>query len=705
MGPLDLLTTPNADNLAYKLIENLLPTGTATGFTVGLSVFIPLLVFLASLMMGWHVLLGIVSSAYSGKVLGERWHQIWAPLRVVAGFGFLISVTGSGLAGIHLLERLIYTMGVNSADAIAVAAVKHVVKDGHSLTPISAGGRQLAWHVVAGEVCTAVHHQAVARTAMFTSDRASSSLPPATGSVVMTPAKKSWLPWGQTTPASVQGFVWDYGQACGSFTFSAPTKDEFGSFGTDRRNAVETLVREVRAINVPGPILSTFKSGTSQIHDIKDPPADLSHVRQWVRDGALVADLVARVNAIGDRFDAAVSKSAAAVAAKEDEETRRKLVQGVKTHGYAILASYYRTMSRSAEKAASYTSERATYREPNPDAWGGYKNEIAAAMELVRTQTRAETNRLIVSGDDLAAIGEDANILSDMVNAISHPVLNYLTGYDGWRTDPVGDLITIGNRLSVGGQSAFFVGLGATGAANFWSSTAGKIVEFAMVPGWWVIGIAVVAGSVLSYVLPLMPYVFMIFALGALAMDLVTFAIAGLLWAFVHVRMDGQEFVDQAQSFGYQALFSLLLRQPITVLGFLAAHAISVVLLNIFLMTWNFTFVGSQSGGAIGFIGILVGFGMMCFIQWHILLRLFGLILELPPRVGAYFGASIQGWGDTEHGNTVIAGSAGGISANAKPTPPRTPGSKDPKGSTGGGMTSRLSPTAEAAASAHHGKE
>ena len=71
MGPLDLLATPDADNLAWKLAENLLPTETATGFTVGLSVFIPALIFIASMMMAWHVLLGIVSSAYSGKVLGE----------------------------------------------------------------------------------------------------------------------------------------------------------------------------------------------------------------------------------------------------------------------------------------------------------------------------------------------------------------------------------------------------------------------------------------------------------------------------------------------------------------------------------------------------------------------------------------------------------------------------------------------------------
>ncbi|WP_296740451.1 DotA/TraY family protein [Mesorhizobium sp.] len=679
-GPIDLFTIPDADNLAWKLPENLLPVDTATGFTVGLSVFIPMLVFIASLLMGWHVIIGIVQSAYHGRVLGERWHQIWAPLRVVAGFGFLVSVTGSGLAGIHHLERLIYMMGTNSADMIAVASVEHVVKDGHSLTPISAGGRQLAWQVVTGEVCTRIHHQAVERTAMYTGETASSRLPPASGEAVVRPAKKSWVPFGAGTPAVVTGFAWNYGQACGSLTISAPTTEEFGSFGEDRRKAMQTLVEQVRAVDPAGPLADSFRqSGTARIYGDPAMSSDLSHIREWTTQGALVPGLVQQMNAIGDAYDAAVSGSAAAVSASEDRETRGKLVEGVKTHGWTLIGSYYRMMSKIAEKASSYASERPVYREPNPDAWGGYKNEMAVAMDIIRSQNRAETNRLAVSGDDLAAVESDATVLADVINSISHPVLDYMTAYDGWRNDPVGDLIAIGNRLSVGGQTAFAIALAATGAANFWSSTAGAVVEFVMVPGWWAIGLAIVAGSVLSYVLPMMPYIFMIFALGALAMDLVVFAIAGLLWAFVHVRMDGQEFADQAQSFGYHALFSLLLRQPITVLGFLASHAISVVLLNIFLMTWNFAFVGSQGNASIGIIGIVVGFGMMCFIQWHILLRLFGLILELPPRVGAYFGAAIQGWGDTEHGNTVIAGSVGGISAHARPNMPRIPGQKGPK--------------------------
>lgn len=697
----DLLATPGDGNLAWMLIEHLLPTDKKTGFTVGLSVFIPALVFIGSLMVALHVVLGIVASAHSGKVLGEKFHQIWAPLRVVIGFGALVSVTGSGLAGVHLIERMAFQIGTNSADAIAIGAVEHVVRDGHSLTPISAGGRDLAWQIVQSEVCTVVYNQARTRTEIFVRPPPAAVPPALMGEDVVTPPRKSWVPFfGEDTPEETTGTVWDYGTACGSVKFTAPSMETFSSFAAERRVAVGRLIQRVRGLDVGAAVARAFEqAGTSRNFDPANLSSDLDKMEAWRLAGVIAPGLISELHEIGDEFDATVGKSAAASSAAENTEIRQRLVDGVREHGWVLLPSYYRMMAHIAEKTATFGGERGVWIEPNADAWGAFKNEVAVAMEMLRSQNRAESNRLIVSSDDMASVGTEATLLADMINSISHPVLAYMTSYDGWRHDPVGDLINLGNRLSVGGQTAFGVGLAATGTASLMSAASQspqKIVEFMMVPGWWAIGLAIIGGSVLSYVMPMMPYIYGIFALGAIAMSIIAFAIAGLLWAFVHIRMDGQELVDQVQSIGYKILFSILLHQPIVVLGFLAAHAITVVLLNIFLMTWNFAFLGSQGNSTVGFLGVGIGFGMMIYIQWHIILRLNGLQLELVHRVAAIFGAAIQGWGDTEHGNTVIAGSAGGVASNTNPGKPKPPIGGDPKpspsggkGSAGGGVTAR----------------
>ncbi|WP_095091024.1 DotA/TraY family protein [Mesorhizobium sophorae] len=689
-----LATLPDSD-IVWNLMEALISFDKASGFSVALGTFSSTLLVLGSMFLGWHIIVGIVSSAYSGKVLGERYHQIWAPLRVILGFGMLVPIPlMNGFSPIHGVERLAFLAGVNMGNATANSAVEYVVKDGHPLTPISMSGRALAKQIAVSEVCSAILAQAYQRTSAFVGEGAPQSPPAAGGGIVVKPGRKAFWPWNDDAPPTVEGRIWDYGQACGSVAFSAPKTDEFGSFGEDRRKAVEALVGQVRAIGIPAPIAEVLKkSGTSERFDISKPSPDLSHIKEWVSSSYLVYNLAVRLNEIGDGFDTAVAASAAKNAANEDRDSRQKIVEGVQQHGWYLLGSYYRMLSRVSEKSASYAGEAPKYVAPNPQAWGGYQNEVSVAVALVQSQLSAESYKLVVSGDDLAAVGEGAGILATVTNAISEPVLAYLTRYDSFRPDPVGDLINIGNRLLGGSEIGFTAALGATSLASLTSAvtqTPQKVVEFVMVPGWWLIGGAFIAGAILTYVLPMMPYVFLTFALVILGIEIISFAIAGLLWALIHVRMDGDDFVSPAQTAGYQILFSLVLRQPITVLGFLGAHTISVAVFNAFLLTWNFAFIGSQGASSIGIVGVLIGFGMMIYIQWHIMLRLFGLMLELPPRVAAIMGHHIQGWGETEHGNTVIAGSAGGISTNGRlPTPmPKGPnGPKDGKASGGKGAS------------------
>lgn len=700
MNPLDLLRTPGDADIIWRVMESLIPSGQTTGFSIALGTFAGSLTFFGSLLIGYLIITGIVSSAHSGKVLGDRYHQIWAPLRIVLGIGLLVPLA-FGFSGVHYLTKEVFKAGVNLGNATANVAVEYVVTEGHPLAPIAIAGRTLARQIAMSEVCHAVHAGAYQRTSAFVSETPPPPRPEASGGIVVKPGRKSWMPWVADTQATIQGVAWDYGQACGAVTFSAPTVEEFGSFHDDRRDAVRQLIEDVRAIGAGEAIAAGMaKSGTNLQFDVSKPEANLRHIQQWVRDGYLAENLLQRINDAGDRFDTTIAQSAAENGKAEDVEARRAVVEGVKEHGWYLLGSYYRMLARVSEKSSSYAGEAPVRVEPNPEAWGGYHNEVAVALNLVNAQIKAEAYVLVVRGDQLADIGTEAGVLAKVTNSISGPVLDYLTGYDGFRPDPVGDLINIGNRLLGGAQMGFTAGLAASGVAGAPSTishAAMKVFDFAMVPGWWLIGGSFIAGAVLTYVLPMMPLIFLTFALVVLAMEVVAFAISCLLWAFRHIGLSGEEFVSQEATPGYQILFSLMLRQPITVLGFLGAHAISVAVFNAFLMVWNLGFIGNQGASSIGLVGILIGFAMMIYIQWHIQLRLFGLMLELPTRVAAMMGAAIQGWGDQEHGNTVIAGSAGGVANHGRLGKPQgSPGkpsnNSNPsggKGGAGGGVTAR----------------
>ncbi|KAA1053151.1 hypothetical protein [Azospirillum argentinense] len=88
----------NVNDLWYQLLTFVFPgvgpiggtvTPLANGIASGFSVFIAVLMTLGAAMMSYHTIIGIVATAHEGKVLGQRWHQVWAPMRVMYGVGAL----------------------------------------------------------------------------------------------------------------------------------------------------------------------------------------------------------------------------------------------------------------------------------------------------------------------------------------------------------------------------------------------------------------------------------------------------------------------------------------------------------------------------------------------------------------------------------------------------------------------------------------
>lgn len=109
---------PTSDqDLFYRMLQMLAPIG-AVSMPIDVSPWvIPLsdafaafnttLLTVGALMLGWHTIAGTVASAYEGEVLGQRWHTIWAPLRVTTGIGSLAPVANGYCAAQILVIQLV----------------------------------------------------------------------------------------------------------------------------------------------------------------------------------------------------------------------------------------------------------------------------------------------------------------------------------------------------------------------------------------------------------------------------------------------------------------------------------------------------------------------------------------------------------------------------------------------------------------------
>lgn len=110
---------------------------------------------------------------------------------------------------------------------------------------------------------------------------------------------------------------------------------------------------------------------------------------------------------------------------------------------------------------------------------------------------------------------------------------------------------------------------------------------------------------VLYYVLPFMPFIYFIFAVGGWVKAIFEAFVAAPLWALAHLRIDGEGLPGQAANAGYFLILEIFLRPILIVFGLLASieifSALVIVMHDIFdLVVMNatgFDRAGEETGG------------------------------------------------------------------------------------------------------------
>lgn len=652
----DLLATPSDTDVAWMVATTLLPLdGDDTAFAVVMRVLSSSLVLLAVAYLAYAVLGLIVHAARTGEPVPEKSSSVFAMLRVVLGLGMLVPL--GGLSGVHyVLRDLVVLPGINIGNAGASASVEFILRDGQPLSPVSASGRELVLAVAESELCARVYQ--TVQESWGNGIEAAARLPGAAGTPIVAPAVESIWPWGEDTPERTTGYAWDWGPACGNLTLTTAAGFADGRFGEARRQAVTAVVSELRSEEWPDRIADSTRVA-SIVGEAGPQDADAILKAIGVRKEALESAL----REAGRRYDRELSKVAATLSTGDDAGLREEVIRDVRERGFLALGGYYRVLAHASLTSSEAVAERPVRTAPDPAQWEAFAGPVGTALALFDGQFRRDTAAVTLATGE-ALTGEAAgagNVMSALLSLVTTPAVEFLTGYQGFRPDPVGDLMNLGNRLLVGGQSAFALALAAYGGSAFALGAGQGLLDFVMVPGWTLIGLAWLGGAVLVYALPIVPHLFMLFAFAAWSLEVLVAAVAVVAWAFAHVRIDEPEFVGKAQVQGYASLLvSVLLRPVVTVAAFVAAHMVTVTLLNVFLSSYTLAFKSSQVGFTLGATGVVVSVALMVYVQWHLVLWAYRMILTTPERVGQFLGVNVPSWGEGEAGTTVIGGVVGG---------------------------------------------
>ncbi|MEW9616574.1 DotA/TraY family protein [Shinella sp. S4-D37] len=623
---IDILAEPSSTNLAWQWVSAVLPGDGASPwgrtFQVGTSV----LFFLGGLGLAYSVVAGIVSSAYTGKVLGDRWHQIWSPLRIVLGLGLLCPMPSTGFSPVHyLLRDVVARGGINVADATWNTFVGVVAKDAVPIVPVSANGSMVAMAILRHEVCAAVYNQ----------------------------AGSSWG-WTASVPATpgldVAGVtVWNYGATCGRFSYSIP--EGRADFVNARRAAVAEIISAVRSEAERYAKLAAETSGLSSADGAKNA----------VSSGILSPRLVQDIRAAGARFDAAIVAAAKAEVTAMDTSSRSKLVEAAKQDGFLTAGMYWRGLAQISELTTSLTNERLDDTLPRID--GDFGGALDRAFSALALQVSGEAERENLTANDFAAAGDEtADFLTKLLGGVARDMAEW-SGSSGSEGSAMAGLISSGHAMIAAGWGVIAAGAGAAALAGnaitrFFGAAG---VDWLLDWSKYVVGALMVIGSLRAYVIPLMPFIFMFMAGMAVLSALIEAMIALPLWALKWLRMDnGGDFAGESVRMGLLLIVNIALRPALAVFALCAAYPVFDATLGTLDQLFATAFLGQTGGHVVGLVGILVMTGMHMYLVWFACMKGFGQIWSLPDRVLAWTGQPGSG-GEA----SLTSGAFGGMLALA----------------------------------------
>lgn len=741
----DIFKLPGADDLFMNLLSLVLPNvGPVPGLTgqaaagspahnslsLGLMIFSGMLLLVACTIIAWHTITGTVMSAQTGKVLGERWSQVWSPARVVVGLGFLIPISG-GFCGAQILVLYLVAWGSTAANMIwtpyvqgitngaAVTAEATSIADKASFISNLPGTYDAVRQIAERELCYETTKTVFTRSGtnlawngvpdsltwqtLTAGDRIAVA-----GDLVMSTLNPNY--WG-LIDNTYQRFATqktkklDYGLFCGGITvssindeLSAATVNNSDNAGMEAAVAAEydkgRFAAVAKAQGILRPIMQEavktyFPTGTAG--------GGGSQNAFYFHEGSGFQNIPQQIKSAVQAYNAEMLSAAqkaltkAAPSSGSGGSANSNLSQVTNSLGWASAGLYYSTLARiqgvvysRASYPPSFTPDIANPQEVSLDnqimskALYSSSESQPGTLSDFRTWWTKNNRSFLLDNEraENAAMAGTSSLKTSMFGELSDGASWWLIDklLEGFKINPFNamlSLVELGHSIL-----SWITALGATigvlslasltpagvvgGAVMGGAGKGGVIGSFFLTIGVMILSSLFAAGITLAYILPMIPYLVVTFFVMSMLILVAEAMVAAPLWAFFHVRMEGQEFIEQVQRPGYMISFNLLLRPTLMILGLIMSYLVHGAMAWFVWQTFKIAAKSATAGFSVGPVGAVVFLTLYAYLNYMIAVRCFNLATQVPDRVARWFGG--QGEHTDEERQTQQA--TGAISSN-----------------------------------------
>ena len=665
-----LFGTTNWQSL-YGQAIGISPGSVGTFFHL-LSAFDTVVFGFVALFITYITAISVMSTAHSGKAMGERYHTLWTPIRSAVAMILLAPIPGVGISAIQGILLMFVYFSIGGANLLATTATEYMAAHGGALSALTPqGGTRLAEDILQSMT---TQHFFVTFEAQNTTEN---SMP------VFTPANAIWTQGiaAATGPAPEGEYV---------YTFSVPAGFQSGQFGrivipceTQKGPMCTAKVAAIQQI------AGTLLPYVQEVVNSAEAPAGATTVQPPTTGSAPTPTPAPPLAQAAEQYDAAVAAAVPAeiqVVSPRFAQAMSQLNQAIAHEGWVSLGSYYWQIG-SANKALQKRVDAAP-------GWTGYD-----AQAIGQSLGRFDQQRLAGILSEIAGAQVAANprqptgLWQAAVNRIfpvkagawyaQPPAALLLNG------DPIANLQRVGDdvmnaegpivgaymldRMTVGGASRIGKGIPVVSGLIDLAGGVARTAERVFGPYLMMIVVSLtIIAAVWAYYIPAVPFILWTFGVVGWLILVIEALVASVLWAAGIATPEGEGLIGQKGEQGFQLFLNVMIRPSLMVLGFFASFLLIDSVGNWVGAGISIFFAGENTGitawNPLTWISSAALIAVIAVMLSH---KIFALITWVPDNVMRWVGHGVTPLGEHESEKQTrqafvgVAGSAGKIEKKA----------------------------------------
>ena len=359
-------------------------------------------------------------------------------------------------------------------------------------------------------------------------------------------------------------------------------------------------------------------------------------------------------------------------ASEERHELARVVAEDAKAASWMAAASFFNTIAHRVGlfQAAAHNVPSVALPTPSLDEWVPVADAAVKGVAVQLARSRHYHPMLLSAanagaGGLPAADGNAGGMVSGLLEFID---LDSVIVADSG--NPIADLAALGHGLLNAALAAIAALMGAATGSGLLESIPfiGKGLDV-FESAWQVsdalvstlLGLLIIAGAVLAYVLPALPFIRFLFGILGWILNVAVAVLAVTVFAAAHVtREDGNRLTTQVTRQGWLFLPALVLRPALMLLGLILGYFVFLAGIGLFNQVWLPQMRDAGASGGLGPVGFLAMLALYVIVAYGLMNASFKLIDLLPGAVLDWIGGR-AGAGDD--GSERTGGAAvGGIS-------------------------------------------